>query len=306
MFKIRKYIYPLSRRVKNKNKVIPKGWFDSYLDYHRYDIVCHWKINKFCNYRCEYCYIDDYNGEENNKVNYKDYAEAFNKTNLTWHIRIDGGEPFFSNNFVELCHELTKRHFISLNTNLSHNKNILKFCERIDPKKVIQFKCSFHHGEIKKHNNFNQFIDNCKILLQRKFDIIVTIVCYPPYIQELTGIFEIFNENEIPVVGRVFNGRYGGKIYPKSYSKSQVNLFRRYLDPLDIYFLEKGYSFTTDLCLAGKRFLLFKNDGSLQRCGNVNERLGNIFEGEINLHKEIQPCPSPRCGCAYVGYLLTK
>lgn len=305
MFKLKKFLCPSLKKAKDKDRVIPKGWFDAYLDYDRYDIVCHWQINKSCNYRCEYCYLDDYDEKEQVKIRYQDYAEAFNKTNLRWHIRIDGGEPFFYDNFVELCVALTERHCISLNTNLSHNKNILKFSKQIDPQKVVQFKCSFHLGEVKKYGHLNQFIDSCKMLLQKHFNVLVTIVFYPPYIQEIIEIFKTFNENKIPVVGRVFNGTYGGKAYPKAYRRMDLNLLKTCLDPVDVYFLENGSSFVNDLCLAGQRFLLFHSDGSLQRCGNVDEYMGNIFKGDFNLNKEARTCPSHCCGCAYVGYLLT-
>lgn len=286
-------------------KLISKDWYEAYLDYDKYDIVCHWSINNFCNYRCEYCYITSY--KDNNNVNLYDaqeFSDGFDNSNLVWHIRIDGGEPFFYPNFINLCAKLCNKHYISLNTNLSH-KNIYDFGNIIDAKKIITFKCSYHHREVKKFDYIDSFIEKYAFLKDKQFNVIVTVVFYPPYISEIKKQIDVFMQEGMTITGRVFRGLYNGRTYPDSYTQKEIIDIQEYLDPLDTYFLNEGTSFVGLPCLAGKRFVKVDNLGNIERCGDINQNLGNLFDRNIRLYKRSRPCTSKKCGCPYIGYLVT-
>ena len=105
--------------------------------------VCLYKLNSACNFNCRYCF--GHSRQENpdvGKFTPQEIARSFDNTGFNWWIGLSGGEPFLYPKFEELIRELTKNHFVHIDTNLSCDIN--KFMNTIDPSRVVCLHCAFH------------------------------------------------------------------------------------------------------------------------------------------------------------------
>lgn len=294
-----------------------------------YDIIADWGINKFCNFRCEYCFIQNsakqnsiYKGHDITKI-----INGFNKFGKIFWIHMSGGEPFLQPNFVELCEMLTKKHYISINTNLSM-KNIYEFAERIDPKRVILINCSLHFNERERKNLVNDFIEKYHYLTDKGFNIYATQVLYPPILQRFDDIFRFFKENGIILIPKVFIGMYRYKYYPQEYTKEDRSKILKYImassesskelgerseihqfcrpDILEKELIYGDLSFKGLPCGAGKDLVAIEYNGDIIRCAGERTKIGNLFEGKINLFKDAKFCSARICPCPYHGLVYAK
>src|SRR6188768_467149 len=103
----------------------------------KYDVEADWVLLTTCNFRCTYCFVPlpalatklttyGTNGQ---------WTEGFDATGKTWLLHMTGGEPSIYPGFVDLCDQLTRLHYLSINSNLSH-RCIETFAERINPERV--------------------------------------------------------------------------------------------------------------------------------------------------------------------------
>ena len=91
-----------------------------------------WTINEICNFNCSYC-TQWHNKKEGIKpIDISKLSESLHYLDKDWLFLITGGEPFLEKNFIKICEEITKRHYISLNTNLS-TTNFFYFADKINP-----------------------------------------------------------------------------------------------------------------------------------------------------------------------------
>jgi len=286
----------------------------------RYDVCADWEINMFCNFRCEYCFIPD---EKKQNPEYRGYdiekiINGFNKAGPVFLIHMSGGEPFLQPQFVDLCKGLTKKHFISVNTNLS-TKNVYDFVEQLNPKKVEFVHCSLHIDEIERRNLVEEFIDKCHYLRDNGFEIFVTQVLYPPVLKKFDKVFDFFRENGIIVKPKTFRGNYKYIRYPAGYTKKERGRILKYikiskelsksselsefggLAQLEKELIYGELSFKGLPCKTGKDLIVINYDGEVIRCHSEPIKIGNIFEGKINLVKEPKICSAKICTCPYYG-----
>lgn len=287
----------------------------------KYDIVGDWQINLLCNYRCAYCYVNNKTKSNPKYDGHNIYSviNAFNKTKRTWLIHMSGGEPFLQPNFIELCQKLTKKHYISINTNLSH-PDVYKFAEKINPERVAFVHASLHINQLIKEgkykhnlNKIETFADKIKYLEKFGLKAYASQVMYPPIINNFDYPFEKLKELGVLVRPKVFRGYYKSKRYPQSYTEWERELFMKYydesegktgtiIDPnLDKHFLDGDLSFRDSKCAAGKDFVVIVYNGDVLRCAGEPVKLGNIFDGYIELYEEAKPCNVKICTCPYYG-----
>ncbi len=282
-----------------------------------YDILADWQLNIYCNFNCPYCYIQNKKKQDPRYAGHdpKMIVKAFNDTKLTWLIHMSGGEPFLHPDFVNMCKELTKKHYISINTNLSI-PNVLDFAKEIDPKRVAFIHCSLHIGERERLKLINKFIEYYHVLKKAGFNIYTTQVMFPPILHKFDETFGFFKNKKIIVRPKIFRGYYNLKHYPKAYIPAErtkllfyYNLSRKleeistlHIDPnLDDRLIYGDLSFRGLKCSAGKDFVVIEYNGDVIRCHSERKKLGNIFEGKLNLHKEAKPCGAKICVCPYYG-----
>ncbi len=301
-------------------------WIDKNKKIGGYDLVAIWNLNRACNFRCSYCYNPLNERKDYSMVGDKDINKiinGFNKTGKKWLICMSGGEPFLHPNFVELCRRLTKKHHISINTNLS--LNIDEFCKKIDPKKVEFIHCALHLAERKKLNLVGDFIKKIKELEKSGFNVYVTQVMTPEAIKNFRKIFNFFLKEGIIIMPKIMRGVYRLRKYPFGYTKKQKAIINHYIyiikkldkkskikkEHIDPSFLDKKFMFNYvswkgKTCLAGKSCFLIKQDGSGYRCPDINSYLGNIYKNSFVPLKNSIKCNSELCTCIFLGYLFAE
>ena len=184
-----------------------------------------WHLTNNCNFNCIYCHPQIKAVlNKNQKINYsfEQILNAFENINKTCHIYMSGGEPFLFPNFIEFCKKITKKHYISINTNLSIPQ-IVQFVESINPKHVVGIYAALHILERERLNiPVKKFISDVLMLQQKGFNITVFYVLYPPLIDRFSEDAKILRDSGIKyVAGKIFKGVYKGKLYPDNYSSDE-------------------------------------------------------------------------------------
>jgi len=276
----------------------------------KYDITAIWHLNKFCNFRCKYCFLsleELKNPANNGSGDISKVIDFFDGSNLKWRVHMCGGEPFLYPKFVELCAGLTKKHYISMNTNLTSSL-IGDFVKKIDPRRVRFLSCSLHISTREKLNLKEAFIKKFKLLEQAGFNAYVTQVFHPEIIPEFNKTFEYFGNAGITINPTIFRGRHKGKHYPHAYTQeeaSKILFFQRkirktngryhlHYEPSEEF--TKGYlSFKGVPCSTGRKAVIIDQDGRIKRCYDEDTYLGNIFEGKLKLFDTNRVCSAEIC-----------
>ncbi|MFA5856480.1 MAG: radical SAM protein [Candidatus Pacearchaeota archaeon] len=273
-----------------------------------------WEINNVCNFKCPYCnWIEDNkNIKPYDKNNLEKVMKFFNSLDESI-ITISGGEPFLYPNFIELIEKLSKKHLISIFTNLSSEK-IEEFSKKIPIKRVSNIRASMHLTELNHLNYKKRFIENFKILKNKGFNINASVVMWPPIFPKFKKIYNEFAKENIFLIPVSFQGEFNKKTYPDSYSKKELDIIKRYWfltnkkigirveDPsADISTGE--VSFIGELCNTGMNRIVIRKDGTITRCWSDKKIIGNIFnEDNIVLDKFPSECKCKTCLCPWEGY----
>jgi len=272
------------------------------------DHMVFWQLNDLCNFRCLYCFC----GEEKlsrehpdvGKYSPEHIARCFNRTGKTWQVHMSGGEPFLYPDYVGLCAELTRNHYISINTNLS-TSNVKEFADTIDPRKVIFINAGLHIGEREKtEDGVELFIDRVKYLQEKKFNIDVGYLAYPPLFPRMEKDIDRLRSGGIRLVNaKTFRGFYKGKTYPAAYTPAEKKLVDQYaLDPREEEVLNRKVNFFGRLCATGCKYFRMDPSGGIFRCSTSMKKYGNLFEEKYSLDWVPRPCPLLNCDCPYEGF----
>ncbi len=258
-----------------------------------------------CNLECNYCiagirYVSEIFTKTDN-INISALKNTLNDSNKIYRITFSGGEPLLVPNIVELCSELTKKHFIGLTTNLT-SKKVKDFAEKINPERVLSIVASCHIKELERLNLLSRYIDNFLLCKNRGFTIWAIEVGYPPLLKEVDKYKKYFLEKGIDLTFCPYMGTYKGKIYPDSYSENEVKILG--LREKDI---NRFYQYGK-LCNAGYNVGIINPNGDITYCSFINKSLGNIYEG-IKFNDKLIRCPFKFCNCPvnmYDPYLFRK
>lgn len=309
----------------------------------RYDAWLLWKIAGKCNLFCEYCYNHPAEREKPSIRYFLDEIErrrerisqvgisnlikaiglrikertvktsaidipvlinTLNKTNKIFRITFTGeGEPLLNPNIIEVCLEVTKKHYISLNTNLT-SKKIEEFCKKIDPRKVVEIHASLHIKELERLRLLDVFVHNFMLCRKRGFNIIAVAVAYPKLFGEVGKYKELFKKNRIKLTFGRFQGIYHGEKYPNAYTERELEAFEIKNEAnVNMSLCSKG-----EICNAGYNAAVVWANGVVMSCNNIPERLGHIYKG-IQFRNHLIKCPVMRCSCPlniYDPYLYKK
>ena len=310
----------------------------------RYDLYAHLHLLQECNYRCPYCFdiemFIEADRREKSPVEKNLYdAGAAAKGLLLWrkkfldldiqaisknidklgnkcHILLTGGEPFLFPKFVDLCKLITKKHDISMPSNLSQ-KEVYEFADVIDPKKVFYMICSFHPSQQHRTENLKlEFIKKVKYLESKGFRTQVRVVMYPPYFRNFDADHSLFESHGIKLVPKAFRGKFLSKSYPESYTREELELISKYDchkqnwtfdlrglqvdNPFNVY--EENYK--GRLCHAGYSFAIIYSNGQVFRCYDPvgTKSLGNLNRGNVKFFSEPLVCKSDKCSCPSFGH----
>jgi MoaA/NifB/PqqE/SkfB family radical SAM enzyme len=282
----------------------------------RYDIEADWQLLNTCNYRCSYCFF----GPETLGSKLTSYADAdtwsssFDRTGMTWLLHLTGGEPGIYPKFVELCSSLTKRHFISLNTNLTHS-SFIRFAERIDASRVSFINAGLHLQERGKRGEIGTFVDHAAVLQDNGFPLFISLVATPGALRRFGEAVERLRPAKQFPIPKLFRGTLDAKIYPEAYSESERALFRDYANQARNFYHDRTSGFGEPpsidmlnddrylggvpmykgrLCSAGSRFVQIYPNGDVFRCGGLGLQ-GNLLAGTAVFRSGAEACSSQHC-----------
>ena len=257
------------------------------------DAVAQWAIqDEVCNLKCEYCRFS-HSIKEVPPADVKPLLEALDKTGKIFHVSICGnGETFLVPNIIEVLQELTRRHYVSLVTNLTPKK-IREFCEKIDPKKVLDITASLHIKELERTGLMDTFIENYLLCEKKGFNIRAQEVAHPSLLGEVEKYKRFFAEKGIRLYFDDCFATYGGKSYPDAYTDEERRVFGlpRRQETLDKIY-QKG-----KLCNAAYNVCTIAIDGKVYPCPDLKEVIGDIHRGGIGFKKGLTVCPMDRCFC---------
>ncbi len=265
-----------------------------------------WKSNQRCNFDCEYCFCSKEELSREHplcgRFSPARIAGRFDGTGRSWTIFMTGGEPFLYPDFLELCRELARNHFLALNSNLS-TSNVARFAGEIDPSRVRTINASFHERVLERSGKMGDFVSNVLRLQSGGFPVKVEYVAYPPLFGRIDRDIRALREAGVRTVNlKVYRGTFGNRLYPRDYSLDERALFlREGQDPAEIEFITEPFAFRGRPCRTGTDFLFMGMDGRIRRCPASSASYGDFLGGRYALDPRPRPCPYPRCGSPWVG-----
>ncbi len=270
------------------------------------DRMMTWQINNLCNFNCPYCghYIKD--DPDVYKYSPEHIASCFDKDGFTWHIIITGGEPFLYKNLITVCKLLTRKHYISINTNLSQ-ADVYEFADTVDSSKVLVINASVHFSVRKERNIFDDYIQKFLYLQQKGFNVVGSYVVYPASIDSFESDIEwLHNQGMEQISSKVFEGNYGGKLYPDAYTEEEMSRITKHMCcEIEMPHYLRYRRFKGIYCSTGRLMLSLKPNGDLERCLSDPYPLGNFFSGNYCIPKHDARCKTEICTCPYQGMLFT-
>ena len=282
-----------------------------------YDIEADWTLMTTCNFRCAYCFHTDrlLGAKIDPPAPVKKLAAFFDASGLRWHLHLTGGEPFHYPDFLELCERLTRRHVISVNSNIDSPK-VLQFVERINPDRVDFINCAVHLQQRTQRKRLPQFIEHITALRTSGFDAYVTSVMYPEVFPLFLAHWDQLAAQGAAPWPKAFRGDYDGKHYPEAYTDDERALIVDYskraeafyadqfslredrptIDPVidREVFLQGVPNFRGRQCSAGHDVVRINHRGDIYRCGGKTP-LGSIVSGEFRRMNHLTPCSEHFC-----------
>lgn len=280
-----------------------------------YDIEADWHLLNTCNYRCGYCFSpSDVLGQKlRTHASPQQWQSAFDATGYTWLLHMTGGEPSIYPSFAELSEALTKKHFISFNSNLS--RPLQSFTEQVDPARVSFINAGFHFEERERRSDNLIFLRNAELLRSKGFPLLVSIVATPGALERFQAATDLLAQSGIVPIPKVMRGPYEGRLFPEAYTELDRERFRgfaalarKFYEPLLSSTLERPSidmfqdddllygepSFTGQSCDAGHRFVTINPMGQVIRCSGPTA-YGNILAGTFKRARGPKPCNTRAC-----------
>lgn len=263
---------------------------------------CGWDLVHVCNYRCPYCFFlpswaanEDEMSRRHLSCSREDWLgfwrRCFDQLG-SFRIEIAGGEPFSHPDLLVLVREISRRHMIRLVTNLS--ADVGGVLAEFDPARVA-LSVSFHPS----HVRFEKLLDKLRLLKQAKFEILVSIVAYPPYLRSLESWVAVLEREGLRCFLNPFQGSFEDRDYPLSYTVEDSLFLRQNTFTEEPEIRMRQASPRGRLCSAGSRYFRIWPDGAIHRCCAATELglrpLGHIRDRVIPVSPEAAACPADRC-----------
>jgi hypothetical protein len=280
-----------------------------------YDIEADWQLLSTCNYRCDYCFLspDALGSKMIVHATPEQWSAAFDRTGKTWLVHMSGGEPSHYPDFVTLSEKLIRRHWMSLNSNLT-GAALLDFAVRIDPGRVSFINAGVHPEERARRNGLALFLRHSEALLARGFPLMATVVATPNVLRAFDAVTAQLAPVGLVPMPKLLRGRYRGRRYPEAYTAEERALFEHHseaaerayagvfahrcerpsVDPrIDRDFLGGIKSYLGKPCTAGFEMVRLLADGTVMRCGR-GESMGNLLRGTARFRdggRAVRPPP---------------
>ncbi|AGW14078.1 radical SAM protein [Megalodesulfovibrio gigas] len=258
-----------------------------------------WNMTRRCNFQCRYCYFPHEAAPVEPVVPAGVLLDFLDATGEEWVVGMTGGEPFLYPDFVDLCHELSLRHRISIDTNLSISRLVRDFADRVDPARVHDLYIALHIEERRRKGLVDAFVEDIRLLLERGFHLTVNYVVHPQLVPEFRKDREWFGARGVPITPRPFKGFFDGQEYPNAYNAEARAVFAEFPRAGR----KMAFNFQGVPCRGGRTLLRLEPDGQLYRCSGEKRDLGNMLTTPRRLDTD-EPCRARRCPCLGPNYVL--
>jgi hypothetical protein len=209
------------------------------------------------------------------------------------------GEPLGSDECISVLAKVAQRNHIDVVTNLLTPASRLL---RLPRNGNLAFATSFHPHAWRSVDEF----------MRRRWEYeigglrmgTVGIVAYPPHFEKLEGWREQFLERGLTADAFVvipYHGSYHGQHYPAAYTASQQSALQAYHQqsylgelqvPMRTWERSQGLP-----CRTGRDFVFIEWDGTVHRCTQGGQPLGNLLQGTLKLNAGAEPCLHETCPC---------
>lgn len=275
-----------------------------------------WQLNDICNMKCRYCFSTrNAPAASAPLLNPMRCLDFFDGTGWVWSLHMTGGEPFLSPGFVQFCEVLSRRHIISVNTNLS-SPHVREFADRLDPGRVEYVHCCLHTAERERLNGWKTLESNLTTLVRRGVVVFASLIMTPEVFAAFPEAASRMGNLGVGLIPKSLQGLFDGKWYPHAYTQKEKGLFGVFseqaearlrvltpavvdrvfsINPLrDREFLNGFPIFRNISCAAGNKFFTIQSNGNIYRCG-TNHLLGNVEKRIFAPLATSTPCDSSYC-----------
>jgi len=264
-----------------------------------------------CNFKCEYCYITQFEGRRAEQMPNFQYTPTYVATALSpkrlggiCYINICGdGETLLPAEITSYVKELLKAgHYVDVITNCILEKRIdelLQFDRQLLSR--LMLKCSFHWIEMKRTNTLDIYVKNIKKLKEKGVAYTIEITPYDkliPYIDEIND-FCTKNFAGQPQITIAWDD-YNGTVLLSKLSKEEFHrTWSVFNSPMIDFKISTMGVRRKEFCYAGD-WSIYLNlaTGMTRQCYCSNVKPFNIFE---NINKPINftaignNCKTPHC-----------
>lgn len=258
-----------------------------------------WHLTNRCNFFCDYCHPQIrfvLNKKHLNEPTPELVVRRFEEIGMTSLIHMSGGEPFMYPGFVDLCEGLTRRNYISINSNLASD-DVPEFADRVPADKVAKIIAAIHMPERERLGiELEAYAHNFLALRRKGFDVVPLYVLWPPLLSRFASDIEQLKALGVgDVRAKVFKGVYEHRRYPEGYTEQEKELILASSD----YVFNRPYmdgmmSFRGQACTAGVSSFKVTVTGDVRRCASVPDGYGNLYDGTFVAATDFEPCPAKR------------
>ena len=298
-----------------------------------FDIHLIWDIIGSCNFNCDYCLSHSNDtSEKPYPINAVKANEVLDASGKTYDINLVGGEPTLLPNFIEFCQEITKKHYLSISTNLFKSNIFYELIDKIDPKRIRAIDASLHIEQREKKSSVETFARTFLDLQNAGFNIYTNYVAHPRLFSRIRADFKKMNDLGIELKATPYIGTWNNKHYPQSYSAQERKLI---FNENSVHSGKWGASVNEKetpatpvkseiqheasksdninegiLCNGGYNVFWIAQNGDISRCSTfLNEKYGNIFSKFNSPDSTLRTCKATSCPCPYycvLGSLFEK
>jgi len=209
------------------------------------------------------------------------------------------GEPTIGRSFWDVLKMIASepKWYLHMTSNLSLP---LAWWKKLVGHQVVQehrlsINASFHPTE----TSVEEFMPKLLVLREHGIECPVVLVMWPPIIKRFKEIFEAFDRHNFLIHVRRFEGWYKGKWYPRAYTEKERMVIARFMDDASIKYTLNYQNHKGKLSFAGIYYVLLDENGDVWESPDSRGKcLGNVFRGDVQLHRSPQPYSG--VGCASV------
>jgi MoaA/NifB/PqqE/SkfB family radical SAM enzyme len=260
--------------------------------------ILKWEITKRCNFHCHYCGVIQEKDDLSKPIDIIKLSESLELLEGCWKFDITGGEPLLEEKIIEICTEISKKHFYVLNTNLS-TPNVFAFADKVTPENAF-INTSVHILE--RHQScLDPYIEKVLYLQKKGFKVLAGYVAHPDLFDRMESDISYLKSEGIKNISiKIFNGSNKNRIYPVSFTAEEKDFLKNFEAGYpEFELLNSKHDYYKKPCFAGRNIFKMDRYGNLSRCSSVHDDHGNFFEKTMRFNSKPEPCSATEYICLH-------